>query len=313
MGDVNVIPLVDEGLGNSAYLVDLADGRALAVDASRDLRRLRAAAEKRGLDAGLRRGHAPARRFPDRCGRARGTATARRCWRRRPGIGSIPHTALADGDEVDLGGLTLRTLATPGHTHEHIAFELLGRRPDAGGVHRRLASGGLRRRAPTWSAPEQTEELARAQYRSLQRLAKLDDDVRGLAHPRGGLVLLGAARGRADLDDRASNAPPTRCFAPRSEDVFVKQLLASLGSFPPYFLRLAEINRRGPALVEGDTLAPLQRPRGGTPAGVGCRAWWTCGRSPTSPPATSQARCPSRCGRYSPPGWAGWSPPTGRW
>lgn len=48
MGDVNVIPLVDEGLGNSAYLVDLADGRALAVDASRDLRRLREAAEKRG-------------------------------------------------------------------------------------------------------------------------------------------------------------------------------------------------------------------------------------------------------------------------
>lgn len=30
MGEVNVIPLVDEELGNSAYLVDLADGRALA-------------------------------------------------------------------------------------------------------------------------------------------------------------------------------------------------------------------------------------------------------------------------------------------
>ncbi|MGZ6833565.1 MAG: hypothetical protein ACXVGN_10445 [Mycobacteriaceae bacterium] len=49
MAGVNVIPLVDEGLGNSAYLVDLTDGRALAVDASRDLRGLRAAAERRGL------------------------------------------------------------------------------------------------------------------------------------------------------------------------------------------------------------------------------------------------------------------------
>ena len=49
MSDLNVIPLVDEGLGNSAYLVDLADGRALAVDASRDLRRLRAVAQRRGL------------------------------------------------------------------------------------------------------------------------------------------------------------------------------------------------------------------------------------------------------------------------
>ncbi len=31
----NLIPLVDEGLGNSSYLVDLSDGSALAVDASR--------------------------------------------------------------------------------------------------------------------------------------------------------------------------------------------------------------------------------------------------------------------------------------
>jgi hydroxyacylglutathione hydrolase len=49
MGDVSVIPLVDEGLGNSAYLLDLDDGRALAVDVSRDLRALREASERRGL------------------------------------------------------------------------------------------------------------------------------------------------------------------------------------------------------------------------------------------------------------------------
>ena len=46
---LDVISLVDEGLGNWAYLVDLGDGRALAVDASRDLRALRAAAARRGL------------------------------------------------------------------------------------------------------------------------------------------------------------------------------------------------------------------------------------------------------------------------
>src|SRR5437773_6591090 len=47
--DDHLIPLVDEGLGNSAYLVDLGDGRALAVDASRDLRALCQAAARRGL------------------------------------------------------------------------------------------------------------------------------------------------------------------------------------------------------------------------------------------------------------------------
>jgi glyoxylase-like metal-dependent hydrolase (beta-lactamase superfamily II) len=45
----HLIPLVDEGLGNSAYLAELGDGRALAVDASRDLRALRRAASRRGL------------------------------------------------------------------------------------------------------------------------------------------------------------------------------------------------------------------------------------------------------------------------
>jgi hypothetical protein len=33
-----VVALVDEGLGNSAYLVDLGAGRGLAVDAGRDTR-----------------------------------------------------------------------------------------------------------------------------------------------------------------------------------------------------------------------------------------------------------------------------------
>ncbi|WP_237322860.1 hypothetical protein [Streptomyces sp. JJ36] len=50
--DDPLIPLVDEGLGNSAYLVGLSDGRALAVDASRDLRALHAAAARRAVPTG---------------------------------------------------------------------------------------------------------------------------------------------------------------------------------------------------------------------------------------------------------------------
>ena len=33
-----IVPVVDEGLGNSAYLADLGGGRALAIDVPRDLR-----------------------------------------------------------------------------------------------------------------------------------------------------------------------------------------------------------------------------------------------------------------------------------
>jgi hypothetical protein len=47
--DEHLIQLVEGRLGNSAYLVDVGDGRVLAVDAARDLRSLREAASRRGL------------------------------------------------------------------------------------------------------------------------------------------------------------------------------------------------------------------------------------------------------------------------
>ena len=64
----------------------------------------------------------------------------------------------------------------------------------------------------------------------------------------------GAERTSTIGTERATN---TLLRAP-SEDAFLQQLLASLGTFPPYFLRLGEINRRGPALVEGDRLRPVE-------------------------------------------------------
>jgi rhodanese-related sulfurtransferase len=44
-------------------------------------------------------------------------------------------------------------------------------------------------------------------------------------------------------------------LAAPDEDAFIDRLLAGLGSFPSYFLRLPEENRRGPAVVE-DPLVP---------------------------------------------------------
>ena len=43
-----------------------------------------------------------------------------------------------------------------------------------------------------------------------------------------------------------------RLLAAPNEDAFVAQLLASFGSYPPYFLRLRERNRVGPELLGRD-------------------------------------------------------------
>lgn len=253
MGDLTVIPLVDEGLGNAAYLVDLADGRALAVDASRDLRLLRQAAQRRGLMLAYAADtHLHADYLTGAVQLASDGATV---LASAAGNREFPHTALADNDEVDLGGLTLRTLATPGHTHEHIAFALLDDSRMLGVFTGGSLLVGSAARTDLLG-PDRTEELARRQYRSLQRLALLDDDVAVWpTHGAGSFCSAppGPERTSTIGTERATNA----LLRAPSEDAFVRQLLDSLGSFPPYFLRLGEINRRGPALVEGDALPSL--------------------------------------------------------
>jgi hydroxyacylglutathione hydrolase len=250
---VDVAPVVDVGLGNSAYLVDLGEGRALAVDPSRDLRALRAAAERRGLRIAFA---ADTHLHADFLTGAVELAASdgAQVLASAAGNREFGHTALGDGDELDLGGLTLRTLSTPGHTHEHVAFELLDGASTLGVFTGGSLLVGSAARTDLVSA-ELTEELARAQYRSLQRLALLGDEVAVWpTHGAGSFCTTpsGAERTSTIGAEKTTNG----LLRAASEDAFVDALLTSLGSFPPYFLHLAEQNRRGPALVGSSARLP---------------------------------------------------------
>lgn len=255
MSEELVIPVVDEGLGNSSYLVDLGDGRALAVDPPRDLRAVDAAAGRRGLrvvaaaDTHL---HADFLSGATRLA-ARDGATV---YASAAGGRAFAHTGLGDGDEADLGGLMLRALATPGHTGEHVAYQLLDG-PRLLGV---FTGGSLLVGAAARTdlvSPEQTEPLARAQYASLRRLATLPEPTAVWpTHGAGSFCSAPPGSERTTTIGREKATNPL--LAAPDEDTFVAQLLGSLGSFPPYFLRLAELNRRGPAIPPVDAaLAPL--------------------------------------------------------
>jgi len=248
MRDETVIPLVDDGLGNSAYLVDLGDGRAMAVDASRDLRSLRTAAGRRGLRIAFA---ADTHLHADFVTGALDLVVSDGAVVLASATGGreYPHQALTDGDEVDLGGLSLRALATPGHTHEHVAFELLDG-PTVLGVFTggSLLVGGAAR--TDLVSPERTEELARAQYRSLQRLAGLNDEIAVWPTHGAGSFCSSPQQAERTSTIGAEKAMNSLLRA-ESEDAFVEELLGSLGSFPRYFMRLAEVNRRGPTLAGG--------------------------------------------------------------
>ena len=249
------MPLVDEGLGNSAYLVDLGDGRGLVVDVSRDLRAVHEAAAKRGLTVAFA---ADTHLHADFLSGAHqlGATSGAKVLASAAGHREFTHTGLYDGDEVDLGGLRLRAMLTPGHTHEHMAFLLLDGDRQVGVFTGGSLIVGSAARTDLISE-DRTEELTRAQYASLHRLATLPGDVE-VWPTHGAGSFCSAPPGAERTSTIATEVATNLLLQLRDENSFVSQLLGSLGSYPPYFRRLGEINRIGPPLLEGDpTLAAL--------------------------------------------------------
>ena len=256
MTDERLITLVDEGLGNSSYLLDVGDRRALVLDASRDPAPYLAVAERRGLSIAFA---AETHLHADFVSGGRELAAAgAQVLAASAGRLEFPHRGLGHGDEVDLGGLTFRALATPGHTPEHLAYLLLdGRRPLA------LFSGGsllVDAVARTdLIDPAQSEDLARALWRSLhEEILTLPDDLAVYpTHGAGSFCSAPAGARRTTTIGREKAANPL--LAARDEDAFVRRLFGGLGSFPSYFLRLREVNRRGPKVYgpAPDLLQPL--------------------------------------------------------
>lgn len=243
---MDVLALVDEGLGNSAYVVDLGDGGALVVDPERDPRPYLTELERRGLTA---RFVVETHLHADFVSGGR-ELVAQEAELLAPAGAELAfgHRPLGDGDEVELGGLTLQVIATPGHTPEHLAYVLRdGSRPVAlfsGGT---LMAGGVAR--PDLLSPQQTEPLARAAYRSItDRLLKLPDDLPVYPTHGGGSFCSTASSGERTTTIGQERANNPLLLGEPDQDTFVERLLGGLGSYPPYFLELRDVNRAGPAV-----------------------------------------------------------------
>ena len=249
-----ILPFVDEGLGNSSYLVDIGDGRALAVDPSRDPAPYLAEAGRRGLRVAFAaETHLHADFVSGGCELA--AAAEATVLGARADCRTFAHRGLEDGEEVDLGGLRLRALATPGHTPGHLAYLLLdGAAPLALFSGGSLLVGSVSR--TDLIDPARTEELARALYHSIQdTLLRLPDDLAVFpTHGAGSFCSAPAGAERTTTIGRERAANPL--LAAPGEDAFVAQLLGSLGTYPSYFHRLAQVNRRGPRVYGGTPALP---------------------------------------------------------
>jgi len=241
-----VTPVLDAGLGNTSWVIDIGDRRLAVVDPGRHPGPFLAEAERRGSRVAFSiETHLHADFVT---GSPELAAVGAEVLAPAEGNLAWPHRPVAAGATVDLGGLSLRALATPGHTPEHLAY-LLSDGDDVVGVFTggSLLVGAVAR--TDLISADATEDLARALWRSLQQelLALPDETPVYPTHGAGSFCSAPATDRRWTTigDERRQNP----LLAAGDEDAFVKALLAILGTYPPYFRHLREVNRLGPDVL----------------------------------------------------------------
>jgi hydroxyacylglutathione hydrolase len=260
------------GLGNATYLV-ASGGEAVVVDPPRDAWRIEAVAARRGwrvthvLETHVHNDYLSGALELRASAEAEIVAPAR-------GRYAFAHRGVEEGDDVAVGDLRIVARATPGHTPEHLAWDVIDPAADRTGstptrpvapvavlTGGSLMVGSAGRTDLLGSA--MTDELTAAQFRSLRSLASLPDDVAVLpTHGAGSFCSAGptdSARTSTIGTERLHNP----LFGARDEAVFRQTMLAGLAGYPTYYASMAPINRAGPAV-----LGRLPTPPALDPAGV---------------------------------------------
>ncbi len=252
---VRIVDFVDEGLGHSSYLIDLGEGSAAVVDPPRFPIAHEALANRdrlRSVWTADTHSHADyVTGSPGLTARLGATFLA-------PDASQLDsaHEAVADGQRVDLGnGCCLIPVATPGHTPDHHSYLL----EDDGELIALFTGGSLMVGAvgrTDLAGPDLAEPLAHQMFHSLHRFNELPDDLAVYpTHGAGSFCSAPGSTERTTTLGRERETSPLLSIS--SEDEFVDRLLGGFGTFPSYFLRLPELNRRGP--TQFDTIPALDR------------------------------------------------------
>jgi hydroxyacylglutathione hydrolase len=237
------------GLGNRSYLAG-GERTAVAVDPPRDVDQMVAAAARRGV----RISHVVETHVHNdyvtgglELARLTGAAYLVPAGARV----SFERVPVHEGDRTEIdteAGLTLRALATPGHTPHHTSYVL-----EQNGTAIAVFTGGSLLIGtvgrPDLVEPRLTGRLARAQHASAHRLAaELPDETAVLpTHGFGSFCSSAQAEGSDTTigKEKASNEALTR-----DVDTFVGDLLAGLDDIPAYYTHMGPANAAGPAPVD---------------------------------------------------------------
>ena len=240
--------LTTTALGDRSYVVH--DGRdALVVDPQRDLDRVRDVLEARGLRcAAVAETHIHNDYVTG--GHALAATTGADYLVNADDPVAFARRPVSDGDVVTVGSLSVRAVATPGHTVTHLAYVVddtaAPDEPAAVFTGGSLLFGSVGR--TDLVDPDRTRELTAAQYRSAHRLADLlDDDT--LVYPTHGFGSFCSSGGATGVDastigdERAAND----ALVATDEADYVETLVANLTAYPRYYAHMGPANLAGPA------------------------------------------------------------------
>ncbi len=252
---------VDEGLGNSSYLVaSTVTGLAAVIDPQRDIDRYVRAAEGLGLqlayafDTHLHADFVSGARelAAQSQGKFRIGASA------QAGV-AFEHLPLNEGDMIALGDVSIGVLTTPGHTPEHVSFTaspIGAHTPEAlfsGGA---LIVGGAGR--TDLLGHDLSVPLAQQLYHTLHhKLLHLPDHVTVYpTHGAGSFCNAPASPERVTTIGRERQT--NRLAQVHDETEFVRVALSDLPSYPTYYQYMRAVNRNGPLVLGGvPELKPL--------------------------------------------------------
>jgi len=257
---IEVLTLETKSLGDRSYLAH--DGKvAVVVDPQRDFNRFVEAAK----EAGVRITHVFETHMHNDYVSG-GLALAQACGALYvvPGEDhpSFAHEPASDGSQFSSGEMVVTAIATPGHTPHHLAYSLTPQGGEPIGVFTggSMLFGAVGR--TDLIAKEMTEELTRAQYHSVRRLAA--------ELPSGAAVLpthgFGSFCSATPTSGSESTVGQQRevnvALTTLDEDVFVKDLIAGLAEYPRYYVHMGPANLKGamaprydlPRRLSGDEL-----------------------------------------------------------
>lgn len=236
-----------EGLGNRSYLAGDTH-TAVVVDPPRDIDRVLAASAVRGVRIShVVETHVHNDYVSGGLDLARLTGAAYLV----PAAARVgfAHTPVADGDTVSVGkDITLRAIATPGHTPHHTSYVL----QEQGKVVAVFTGGSLLIGSvgrPDLVEPRLTEQLARAQHASAHRLAaELPDETPVLpTHGFGSFCSSSQAEGDTSTIGKEKEGNDALV---KDADSFVAALLAGLEDVPAYYAHMGPANSDGPTPVD---------------------------------------------------------------